>query len=144
MKKYLKFLFVALFATMTLSLASCKDDKDEPSGGNYNIVGTWECTEGLLVNIMEGSELYIQFQSDGTVRQVTIVPSHFPGEKPSIDKIIGKWEVKDGTLRLSGSEALTTNCKIIKVSGDYLELEMMSYVHKFIKVSDSVVDKYFK
>lgn len=34
MKKYLKLLFVALFATMTLSFASCKDDKDEPDGGN--------------------------------------------------------------------------------------------------------------
>ena len=33
MKKYLKLLFVALFATMTLSLASCKDDNDEPNGG---------------------------------------------------------------------------------------------------------------
>lgn len=30
MNKYFKLLFVALFATMTLSLASCKDDKDEP------------------------------------------------------------------------------------------------------------------
>ncbi|MCH5237832.1 MAG: hypothetical protein J1E95_08555 [Muribaculaceae bacterium] len=33
MKKYLKLLFVATFATTTLSLASCKDDKDEPNGG---------------------------------------------------------------------------------------------------------------
>lgn len=34
MKKYLKLLFVALFATMTVSLYSCKDDKDEPDGGS--------------------------------------------------------------------------------------------------------------
>lgn len=36
MKKYLKFLFVAIFAAMTLSLASCKDDKDEPDGAPTN------------------------------------------------------------------------------------------------------------
>lgn len=143
MKKYLKLLFVALFATMTLSLASCSDDKDEPDGGKYDIVGTWECTEGLLVNTMEGSELYIQFQSDGTVRQVTIAPSFLPGQKPEIDKLIGKWEINGNTLNLSGGGALSSNSKIIKVSGDYLELEMMSLVHKFKRVSDSVVDKYF-
>ncbi|MCH5237831.1 MAG: hypothetical protein J1E95_08550 [Muribaculaceae bacterium] len=39
MKKYIKLLFVAFFATMTLSLYSCKSDNDEPKGdpsnGNY-------------------------------------------------------------------------------------------------------------
>ncbi len=34
MKKYLKLLFVALFATMSLTLTSCGDDDDEPDGGN--------------------------------------------------------------------------------------------------------------
>lgn len=44
MKTYLKFLFVALFATMTLSFVSCKDDKDEPNGDN-ELVGTWDMTK---------------------------------------------------------------------------------------------------
>lgn len=34
MKKYLSFLFMALFATMTFALTSCGDDNDEPDGGN--------------------------------------------------------------------------------------------------------------
>lgn len=33
MKKYFKLLFVALFAPMTVSLYSCKNDDDEPDGG---------------------------------------------------------------------------------------------------------------
>lgn len=144
MKKYLKLLFVALFATMTLSLASCKNDKDEPSGSNSDIVGTWKCTEGLLVNAWDGAELYAQFQSNGTLRQVTITPALFPGDETETDAITGKWEVKDGYLFLSGDGSLTGSGKIIKVSNDYLEVEMMSIVHKFKRVSDSVVDKYFK
>ena len=39
MKKYLKLLFVALFATMTLSLTSCNSDEPEEFG---SIVGTWK------------------------------------------------------------------------------------------------------
>ena len=41
MKKYLKFLFVALFATMTFAFTACGDDDDEPDGGSNNkgIVG---------------------------------------------------------------------------------------------------------
>lgn len=31
MKKYLYFLFVALFATMSFALTSCGDDDDEPN-----------------------------------------------------------------------------------------------------------------
>ncbi|MCM1222106.1 MAG: hypothetical protein NC548_47315 [Lachnospiraceae bacterium] len=34
MKKYLQFLFVALFATVSFALTSCGDDNDEPDNGN--------------------------------------------------------------------------------------------------------------
>lgn len=34
MKKYLYFFFMALFATMSLTLTSCSDDDDEPNGDN--------------------------------------------------------------------------------------------------------------
>lgn len=37
MKKYFYFLFVAIFATMSVALTSCGDDDDEPSaGGKYS------------------------------------------------------------------------------------------------------------
>lgn len=36
MKKYLKLLFVALFATMTFAFTACGDDDDEPDGGSNN------------------------------------------------------------------------------------------------------------
>lgn len=36
MKKYLKLLYIALFAMMSVSLTACGDDDDEPDGGNSN------------------------------------------------------------------------------------------------------------
>lgn len=48
MKKYLNLLLVALFATMTLSLVSCKDDKDEPTSVS-DLAGTWEMTKSTVV-----------------------------------------------------------------------------------------------
>lgn len=40
-EKYLKLLFVALFATMTFAFTACGDDDDEPSS-NSVLVGTWD------------------------------------------------------------------------------------------------------
>ena len=36
MKKYLKLLYIALFAMMSVSLTACGDDDDEPDGGSNN------------------------------------------------------------------------------------------------------------
>ena len=50
MKKYLKLLFVALFATMTFAFTACGDDDDEPDGGNNNKGVVGELTvDGKLV-----------------------------------------------------------------------------------------------
>ena len=57
MKKYLKLLFVALFATMTLSLASCKNDKDEPDASS-ELVGTWDLTKETIVFMGESDVEY--------------------------------------------------------------------------------------
>ena len=57
MKKYLKLLFVALFATMTLSLASCKNDKDEPEASS-ELVGTWDLTKETIVFMGESDVEY--------------------------------------------------------------------------------------
>lgn len=36
MKKYLRLLYIALFAMMSVSLTACGDDEDEPNGGGNN------------------------------------------------------------------------------------------------------------
>ena len=41
MKKYLRLLYIALFAMMSVSLTACGDDDDEPDGGSSN--GKYSC-----------------------------------------------------------------------------------------------------
>ena len=41
MKKYLKLLYIALFAMMSVSLTACGDDDDEPDGGSSK--GKYSC-----------------------------------------------------------------------------------------------------
>lgn len=55
MKKYLKLLFVAVFATMTFAFTACGDDDDEPDGGSNNkgVVGE------LTINGTKTSFYYI-------------------------------------------------------------------------------------
>lgn len=71
--KQFKFLFLALaVALMGMTLASCGDDKDEPSGSGGSIVGTWEydLSKQMLEEMGEmykSGEQLIQFRSDGTM-----------------------------------------------------------------------------
>lgn len=50
MKKYLKLLYVALFATLSLALYSCGDDKDEPSDPGNDGHGTAAAQYSFTIN----------------------------------------------------------------------------------------------
>ena len=78
MKNYFKLFFVALFATMAFSFASCSDDDEKDLSGEEqeevtknDIVGTWEIAQVSI----DGGETYIAwhyettsdtFKADGT------------------------------------------------------------------------------
>ena len=57
MKKYLKLLFVALFATMTFAFTACGDDDDEPEASS-ELVGTWDLTKHTTVFMGESDVEY--------------------------------------------------------------------------------------
>ena len=64
MKKYLKLLFVALFATMTIAFTACGDD-DEPDGGSNNkgVVGE------LTIDGTKTSFYYIQGDTEPGIHE---------------------------------------------------------------------------
>lgn len=128
MTKYLKLLFVALFATMTVSLYSCKDDKDEPEGGD--IVGTWK---SALSGVF-GETQYIQFQKDGTAINVIIDDGD---GKMEIEK--GKWSMSGNVLSLNGF-----NSTIESLTSSKLVVITLGIPTTWLKVPDSEIEKYLK
>ena len=138
MKKYLKLLFVAIFATMTLSLSSCKDDKDEPDGGN--LVGTWKPVSTLD----DWGTQYIQFKSDGTYVTVLIVGDiwsdlyEYLGED-QIEIDYGTWSRSGNTLTVNGYDST-----IVKLTSSKLEVTQMGITMSYVKVPDSEIEKYLK
>lgn len=58
MKKYLKLLFVALFATMSFSLVSCGDDDNDEPAASSELVGTWDLTKETTVFMGESDVEY--------------------------------------------------------------------------------------
>lgn len=152
MKKYLKFLFVAVFATMTLSLASCKDDKDEPDGGD--LVGTWEVTNAFTSALTQ--EVFEKFEKDGTYYEIVVALDDYPwnGE---IDITVGKWERNGSTIKaydgkiytfskngrlIESDKMIDTDIRIDKLTNNELSLSVMGIQMNYKKVDDSKANKY--
>ena len=139
MKKYLKLLFVALFAIMTLSLASCKDDKDEPDGSNGSIIGSWEMVDGVA-DAMD-SKQYEQFREDGTYYEVLVYSSEWAallGKKSEVYK--GTWKLEGNNLKISVKNPVTVK----KVTSNELVIIEMGMEAKLKRVSDEIVNQYIK
>ena len=138
MKKYLKLLFVAIFATMTLSLASCKDDKDEPEGGN--LVGTWMVDQQPL-NIE-----YVQFSSNGDFIKIDvpgeIYDDPFWGMKTEVFK--GKWTRNGDTVNIVYDDGEKTSLRIEKITSKQLHVIVLGIKGVYERVPDSTIDKYLK
>ena len=139
MKKYLKLLFVAIFATMTLSLASCKDDKDEPEGGD--LVGTWKVSDGW--DALDMTQ-YIQFKSDGTCINVVIMGDMWSGindylGEDDIEIEYGKWSRSGDTLTINGYDST-----IVKLTSSKLEVRQLGITMSYVKVPDSEIEQYLK
>lgn len=136
MKKYLKLLFVALFATMTLSLYSCKDDKDEPEGSD--LVGTWMVDQSPL-----GIE-YLQFKSNGDFAKINVPGELYEelGMKTEVEK--GKWTRDGNTINIVYSDGFKTSVKIEKITSKQLHVIVLGIKAVYERVPDSTVDKYLK
>lgn len=149
MKKQLFLLAAMLLAVMSISLAACGDDNDEPGSGG-DIVGTWECDISRTL-IDEMSDMYksgdqlIQFRSDGTMVTVnayvlTDAWVAITGEREEV-------EVEYGTYRISGDKLISGDGETVKfkLQGNKLTLTPTSGIilpFTFTRVSDSVINKY--
>ena len=139
MNKYLKLLFVALFATMTLSLASCKSDDDEPDGSNGSIIGSWEMVDGVA-DAMD-SKQYEQFRENGTYYEVVVYSDEWSallGQKVIVEK--GTWKLEGNTLKISIKNPITVK----KVTSNELVIIEMGMESKLKRVSDEIVNQYIK
>ena len=138
MKKYFKLLFVAIFATMTLSLASCKDDNDEPKGGD--LVGTWMLDQQPL------NTEYLQFSSNGDFVKVDVPGEVFddPFWSAGIDVYRGKWSRNGNTINIVYDDGDKFSVKIEKITSTQLHVVVLGIKGVYERVPDSTIDKYLK
>lgn len=147
MAKYLKCLFVALFATLTISLTSCSKDDDKPISGD--IVGTWECVETFADNVdwgdlidndewgnyLDNYKQYIRFSSDGSFVEVDI-----DDEGTEVAK--GTWSQSGNKITIKGNDMISGVASIVELTSNKLVIEMMGLPMTYKKVADSTIDKY--
>lgn len=140
MKKYLKILFVAFFAVMSLAFTSCSKD-DEPSGGD--LVGTWMLDQQPI------DVGYMQFKSNGDYIQISV-----PGEmwddmsdspfSPKIEIFKGKWTRNGDTVTCLFDDGDKTSFKIEKITSKQLHIIELGIKGVYERVPDSTIDKYLK
>lgn len=142
MKKYLYFLMVAILATMTLSLASCKDDKDkdEPDGGN--LIGTWMMEQPPL------NVTYIQFKSNGDFVRVDApyddsVSNDFPFWDNEILIRLGQWVCNGDNCNII-FDGEKYSFKIEKITSKQLHIVVAGIKAMYERVPDSTIDKYLE
>lgn len=147
MKKYLKLLLIALCASMSFTLVSCKDDDDDDAMGG-SIVGTWKIDSSKLFEEMFDSKIksigYYRFQQDGTYIELYYYKE--PGEEAEIEVDHGKWSQSGNSLTIK-IDGETIKGKIISMDNSSFTLvadtEMgPSMTLIFKKCSDSEMDQY--
>lgn len=146
MKKYLKLLMLAIFASMTFTFVACgnDDDNDEPSGGNNTdngFVGTWSMN--MVGHSGEYKDNYIRFYDDSTFFLIN-------ADDDEVMVSYGTWSVSGNTFTLDydifQNESpiipfiITYNIK--SQNSSKIEFYLGNLNFTFNKVSDSVMNKY--
>ena len=133
MEKYLKLLFISLFATLTLTLNSCSDKDDEPDDTEFTLVGAWKI-DVLKVDNNNWQTIYMRLSENGNYLSVSVVNANgiIYTAKES-----GKWSKKGDYLIIDGDKAeiigLTKNKLVVSVDDQYLT---------FIKCPMAEMNKY--
>lgn len=138
MKKYLYFLLVALFATMSFTLTSCGDDDDEPTGSEkIEIIGTWKSTTVLDEDGWTQTD-YVQFKDGGSYVNV-ILTDLYGMEDKEVSK--GTWSV-NGNKITTKTESGSFTSTIKNSTKDLLIIEALGEGMTYKRVSDSEINKY--
>ncbi|MBO5541736.1 MAG: hypothetical protein J5980_12410 [Muribaculaceae bacterium] len=154
MKKYLTMMVAVMLAAMSLGLAACGDDKDEPKGTNAkDLIGTWESDivrDGVdgMEFFYESGESLIQFRNDGTMVSVNVLVLKdeyvFDGKKEDIEVEYGTWSVEGDKIYREGEDG-AEEVMTFKVKSNALTLTTTSGIIAsltFTKVPDSRINKY--
>lgn len=154
MKKYLTMMVAVMLAAMSLGLAACGDDKDEPKGTNAkDLIGTWESDivrDGVdgMEFFYESGESLIQFRNDGTMVSVNVLVLKdeyvFDGKKEDIEVEYGTWRVEGDKIYREGEDG-AEEVMTFKVKSNALTLTTTSGIIAsltFTKVPDSRINEY--
>ena len=153
MAKYIKFLFVALFATMTISLTSCSDDDDNDKPSSGNIVGSWQMVSGVADSM--GATQYEQFREDGTYYEVGVFDNEMTSLLEGIKYVASKgtWILDGDKIRCTIKEEFPSGSNddvpydkyaisIKSISSNEITFEELGMTGKLKRVSDDVVNGY--
>ena len=138
MKKYLNFMTFVMMAVFSLTFVSCGDDDEELDPAS-EYVGTWSLSDSE--SAVYGFE-YIQLKSDGSYIDVQ--------EDEETEKgyavYYGEWSVSGDKLILKPTSdilaGITLTYDIVKKEKNKLTVSMLGFTTTFVKVNDSVIEKY--
>lgn len=141
MKKFLFLSMAMIMAILSLGLTACgDDDKDEPSGANADLVGTWKMT---------GSEdgfsyiSLVQFTKDGKFYNVEV--SEYNGEVET-DISRGTYTVKGDVITITakddGYDEVDTYSVKYQIKGKQLIVSEGGYSMTYSQAKNSEIEKY--
>ena len=133
-----------------LGITACSSDDDNSSGDYSEFVGTWswQSSTGWIDEVIDKVDFiktepvgfqYIQFKSDGTFIEVLEDASEAQGYAVEY----GKWTVSNNKLTIQ-IVGITATYDIITKESNQMTLTIWGETMHFIKVSDSVIQKYLE
>lgn len=133
MKRYLYFFFVAILASLSFTLTSCGDDKEEDLNNSNDLVGSWKLVQGSSSYLVDAD--YVRFEDNGTFYQIYL---------EDMDVQRGTWKRTGNTIELKSSEFLATTVEILELTNSTLKIKLLSIPYTYKKVSNTETDKYIK
>ncbi len=140
MKQKLYLMMAVLLAAITVSLAACGDDKDEPTSSDSEFVGYWKLTSFTI----NGETIYdnlwhIQLNSDGS-GVVTEFNMNSDGSCTFLQNLDIEWVNSQNRLQLYGSVGANYTVEMLD-DNNRMRLTNSGYVSEYARLSKSEYEK---